>query len=110
MYITLQLSKASVSELGDGSAIGLAVVATLMACAAGGVTVLVMWKFITGRYLQDIYQGGDWSLCKMINGCLAGNNFLLVYRFNYILTTYDIDVIVGYVFSYFRNGCLLCRM
>ena len=78
MYITFQLSKASVSELGDGTAIGLAVVATLMACAAGGVTVLVMWKFIPGT-------GGDWSLCKMINGCLAGNNFLQVYGLNYLI-------------------------
>ena len=54
------------SEPGDGSAIGTAVVATLMACGSGGVTVLLMWKFIpVGK--------GEWNISKMINGCLAGD-------------------------------------
>ena len=55
----------SVSEPGDGTAIGSAVVATFMGCGSGGVTTLFVWKFFPGG-------GGDWSLEKTINGCLAG--------------------------------------
>ena len=64
------------SESGDGVAIGSAVVATLMACGAGGVTVLLTWKFIPGG-------GGEWSLSKTINGCLAGKNVAIRYPFSY---------------------------
>ena len=63
-----------------------------MACAAGGVTVLVLWKFIPGA-------SGDWSMCKLINGCLAGNNFLLVYGLNYIIDLY-------YTYSLLHNSLI----
>ena len=58
------------SESGDGNAIASAAVATLMACGAGGVTVLMMWKFIPGG-------AGEWSLTKTINGCIAGKKFVI---------------------------------
>ena len=37
---------------------------TLFGCAAGGVTVLFVWKLHP--------SGGVWSLSRIINGCLAG--------------------------------------
>lgn len=70
-------NQASVSEAGDGDAIGIAVVATLMACGAGGVTVMMIWKFIPGG-------GGAWSLSKTINGCLAGRALLILYSNKFI--------------------------
>ena len=60
--------QASVSESGDANAIGSAVVATLMSCGTGGITVLILWKLLPGG-------AGEWSLGKMVNGCLAGITF-----------------------------------
>ena len=57
------------SESGDANAIGSAVVATLMSCGTGGITVLILWKLLPGG-------AGEWSLGKMVNGCLAGITFL----------------------------------
>ena len=61
------------SESGDGDAIASAVVATLLACGAGGVTVMMMWKFIPG-------VGGEWSLTKTINGCIAGKKYNFIFK------------------------------
>ena len=54
-------------NLGDGQAVGNAVVSTLLACGTGGLVVLLMWKFI----MPHSKSGNVWSLCKFINGCLA---------------------------------------
>ena len=43
--------------------------ATLMSCGTGGVTVLMLWKILPGG-------DGEWSIGKMVNGCLAGNFWL----------------------------------
>ena len=56
-------SQASISQPGDGEALGRAIQATLVACGTGGSTVLFLFKFI---------KGGSWSLPQIINGCLAG--------------------------------------
>ena len=63
--LNYQITKASISEAGDGNAIGSAVVSTLLSCGAGGVTVLVAWKFMP-------CGDGSWSLAKSVNGMLAG--------------------------------------
>ena len=52
------------SQKGDGEAISVAALSTLVGCASGGITVLFTWKF------HPI--GGKWSLSRIINGCLAG--------------------------------------
>ena len=52
--------------LGDDTALGSAVVSTLLACGASGLVVLFTWKFIIPK------SGRVWSLAKFINGCLAG--------------------------------------
>ena len=56
----------SISEPGDDAVLGSAVVSTLISAGGGGVTVLILWKFL---------PGGDkcWSLAKTINGMLAGS-------------------------------------
>ena len=56
-------SQASISQPGDGEAVGRAIQATLVACGTGGSTVLLLYKFVVG---------GTWSLSQIINGCLAG--------------------------------------
>ena len=56
-------SQASISQPGDGEAVGRAILATLVACGTGGSTVLILYKFVIG---------GSWSLSQIINGCLAG--------------------------------------
>ena len=55
----------SVSEPGDNLVLGSAVTSTLIAAGSGGVTVLVIWKFMPGG-------DGVWSLAKTINRMLAG--------------------------------------
>ena len=38
---------------------------TLISCGAGGVTVLLSWKFMP-------FGDGNWSLAKSVNGMLVG--------------------------------------
>ena len=59
------------SEAGDGNALGSAVVATLLACGAGGVTVMMLWKFMP-------FGDGCWSLAKSVNGMLAGKKLFCI--------------------------------
>ena len=45
-------------------------VATLISCGAGGVTVMMLWKFMP-------FGDGCWSLAKSVNGMLAGKQFFV---------------------------------
>eukprot|EP00095_Tigriopus_kingsejongensis_P012176 maker-scaffold2514_size14919-snap-gene-0.4 protein:Tk12176 transcript:maker-scaffold2514_size14919-snap-gene-0.4-mRNA-1 annotation:"predicted protein" len=56
-------SQGSISQKGDGEAVGHAVMSTLVSCGTGGAMVLLLYKF---------FGGGTWSLAKIINGCLSG--------------------------------------
>ena len=73
----------SVSEPGDNLVIGSAVTSTLIAAGSGGVTVLVIWKFMPGG-------DGVWSLAKTINGMLAGTIVHKAYYVYIILSFYFI--------------------
>ena len=55
----------SVTEPGDDIVLGSAVTSTLVAAGGGGITTLVLRKFMPGG-------DGVWSLAKTINGMLAG--------------------------------------
>ena len=68
----------SVSEPGDNLVLGSAVTSTLIAAGSGGVTVLVIWKFMPGG-------DGVWSLAKTINGMLAGT---IIHSVNYLFFIY----------------------
>ena len=79
----------SVSEPGDNLVLGSAVTSTLIAAGSGGVTVLVIWKFMPGG-------DGVWSLAKTINGMLAGTIIHKIYYVYIILSFYT----VHYYFFY----------
>ena len=70
----------SVTEPGDDEVLGSAVTSTLTAAGGGGVTVLVIWKFIPGG-------DGVWSLAKTINGMLAGQ-----FRSSFFQIILDFDI------------------
>ena len=74
----------SVSEPGDNLVLGSAVTSTLIAAGSGGVTVLVIWKFMPGG-------DGVWSLAKTINGMLAGT---IIHNVNYLSFIYKLFIIV----------------
>ena len=67
VHVTCMLYLIFQKKLGDGEAVGNAVVSTLLACGTGGLVVLFMWKLI----MPFSKSGNVWSLCKFINGCLA---------------------------------------
>jgi ammonia channel protein AmtB len=56
--------KASISGPGDGSIVARAVVNTLIGCCTSGTVVL---------FVNKLMPGGKWSIVKLINGCLAGD-------------------------------------
>ena len=61
-FLSRQLS---VSNRGDSVVIARAVVNTLIGCCMGGFVVLL---------LNKILPKGKWSIVKLINGCLSGEN------------------------------------
>ena len=85
----------SVSEPGDSLVLGSAVTSTLIAAGSGGVTVLVIWKFMPGG-------DGVWSLAKTINGMLAGTIIHKVY-YVYIIPSFycNIQIIVDSEIIYY---------
>ena len=82
----------SVSEPGDNLVLGSAVTSTLIAAGSGGVTVLVIWKFMPGG-------DGVWSLAKTINGMLAGtliHDIYCVYIILSLLQHIDYSLLCNY--------------
>ena len=55
-------SQASISVKGDGAAVGLAIVNTILGGCAGGLVVLFFNRL----------QGSHWSFLMTLNGALAG--------------------------------------
>ena len=71
----------SVTEPGDDIVLGSAVLSTLVAAGGGGITVLLIWKFMPGG-------DGVWSLAKTINGMLAGKFLILISELKYLSYCY----------------------
>lgn len=56
-------TQGTISSVGDGERLGRSVMASLVACGSGGITVLFLNKFFGTK---------TWSLAKIVNGCLSG--------------------------------------
>ena len=61
------IEQTTISEPGDGNVLGCAVLSTLLASGSGGVTVMMLCKFVPGGE-------GRWSLARTLNGMLAGDH------------------------------------
>lgn len=57
-------SQGTISRMGDGEKLGRSIVSSLVACATGGMSVLFVYKLF----------GGTWSLARIVNGCLTGDD------------------------------------
>lgn len=64
-------SQASISQPGDGGIVSLAIVNTILGGSTGGLSVLMLIKFVWHRVDKSV-DSGKWSFLMTLNGALCG--------------------------------------